>query len=88
MSKSEEVNERGANGIIVTTTRSNVLSENADQLIIEWMQAIDEAHNACGVIEVIKLVLVRLGPQIVNTAAHWSVSIIRIPQERGKRREV
>jgi hypothetical protein len=53
MSKSEQVNKRGANGIIVTTTRSNVLSENADKLIIEWMQAIDEAHNACGVIEVI-----------------------------------
>jgi hypothetical protein len=53
MSKSEEVNKRGANGIIFTTTRSNVLSENADKLIIEWMQSMDEAHNACGVIEII-----------------------------------
>jgi hypothetical protein len=53
MSKTEEINERGANGIIVTTTRSNVLFEYADKLIIEWMQAIDEAHNAYGVIEVI-----------------------------------
>jgi hypothetical protein len=88
MSKSEEVNKRGANGIIVTTTRSNVLSENVDKLIIEWMQAIDEAHNTCGVIEVIQLVLVRLGPRIVNTATHSSVSIIRIPQERGKHGEV
>jgi hypothetical protein len=88
MSKSEEINKRGANGIIVATTRSNVFSENADMLIIEWMQAIDEAHNTCGFIEVIELVLVRLGPWIVNTVTHWSVSIIRIPQERGKRREV
>jgi hypothetical protein len=37
MSKSEEVNKRGANGIIVTTTRSNVLSKNVDKLIIKGM---------------------------------------------------
>jgi hypothetical protein len=34
-----------------------------DKLIIEWMQTIDKADNACGVIEVIELVLVRLCPR-------------------------
>jgi hypothetical protein len=52
------------------------------------MQAIDKAHNACGVIEVIELILVRLCPRIVNMATHWSLPIISIPQERGKHREV
>jgi hypothetical protein len=37
MSKREKVNKRGPNGIIVTTTRSNVLSENTDKLIIKRM---------------------------------------------------
>jgi hypothetical protein len=35
MSKEEKVYKRGADGIIVTTTWSNVLSENVDKLIIE-----------------------------------------------------
>jgi hypothetical protein len=62
MGKVKKINKRGADGIIVTSTRGNVLSENMDKLIIKWKQTIDEADNTGGVIKIIKLVLVRLRP--------------------------
>jgi hypothetical protein len=35
MGKEKQIDKRGADGIIVTTTRGNVLSEDANKLIIE-----------------------------------------------------
>jgi hypothetical protein len=82
MGKEEKINKRGADGIIVATTRGNILSEDADKLIIEWKQTIDKADNACGVIEIIKLVLVRLCTWRVNMATHRIIPIISNPRER------
>jgi hypothetical protein len=61
MSKEKEVDKRGVDDIIVTTTRGNVLSEDANKLIREWKQTIDKADGTSGVIEIINLILVRLG---------------------------
>jgi hypothetical protein len=38
MGKEKKIDKRGVDAIIVTTTRGNVLSEDANKFIIEWMQ--------------------------------------------------
>jgi hypothetical protein len=88
MGKVMKINKRSVDGIIVTSTRGNVLSENTDKLIIKRKQTIDEADNTGGVIKINKLVLVRLRPWRVSTMTHGILPIKSITQKRGKHREI